>query len=171
MQGFYRILLLFVFAFFIHQELNAQVLSRDVVCAGGDVVSTPQLSIVLTIGEAFGGTQTNASSNRTITVGFLQPDIELREILDRDLSKNLTVFPNPTTDGFIKLGLNRVADANYTIDVIDVIGRVLQSTKLFVSNSNLLYVPLNVSFLSKGTYFIRVRSDLNFTGQVKLVKL
>jgi hypothetical protein len=167
----YRILLLFILATCIHVELCAQVLSRSVVCAGGDVSSTPQLSISYTIGEAFGGTQINASANRTLTIGILQPDIELKEILDRDLSKNLTVFPNPTTDGLVKLGLNRVADANYTIDILDVLGRVLQSTKVVISNSNLLYVPLNISSLSKGTYFIRVRGDLNFRGQVKLVKL
>jgi Secretion system C-terminal sorting domain len=167
---FLQILVLFILLI-AQQKVNAQTLSRDVISSGGEFVSNTDISLVFTIGEAFGGLQSNVPESRFLTVGFTQPDIELKEILDKDLSKNLTIFPNPTSDGLIKLALNRVPDANYTIDLIDAVGRVLQTTKQLIFNNNILYIPMNVSFLAKGTYFLRVRSDLNYRGQVKFIKL
>ncbi len=139
-------------------------------CSSGETITKPEITLTYTLGEVFGDLLSNTPTSRYLTVGFIQPDIELKEILDRDKSKFLTVFPNPTTNGSVKLALNNVPDGNYTIDIVNVLGQVLYKQVVTISNNNLLYIDMKLSFLVSGTYFLRATSNSGFKGQVKLVK-
>jgi hypothetical protein len=160
-----------------HTSIQSQVLARDVVCAGGNVASTPQISLIYTLGEAFGGFQSNDPASRYLSVGFNQPDFEIKDIFNKDISKSITVYPNPTNNGQVKVGLSNVPAGDYVVDVIDVPGRILFTTRFNVASLGSLYVPMNVSFLANGTYFLRIRSSLVccshvlYSGQVKLLRI
>jgi len=165
--SFYTLFLLII----ISIKSNAQTIARDVVCSSGETISKPEITLTYTLGEVFGDLLSNTPANRFLTVGFIQPDLELKEILDRDKSKFLTVFPNPTSNGSVKLALNNVPDGNYTIDIVNVLGQVLYKQIVTISNNNLLYVDMKLGFLVSGTYFLRATSNVGFKGQIKLVKL
>ncbi|MFL9484913.1 T9SS type A sorting domain-containing protein [Chitinophagaceae bacterium LWZ2-11] len=147
----------------------SQSIARSVVCSAGETVTNPKLSITFIVGEPVADLLSDPAAYKYLSVGFAQPDVELKTILDMDISNKLTVFPNPATN-VVKIGMNNVPDATYTIDLIDMTGRVLQSTTLPFSNNNFLYVEMNVVQYASGMYVIRVRSDKEFKGQVKLLK-
>lgn len=155
----------------INSKSHSQTIARDVVCSSGETIIKPEITLTYTLGEVFGDLLANTPASRYLTVGFIQPDIELKEVLDRDKSRFLTIFPNPTTNGLVKLALNNVPDGIYAIDVINVLGQVLYSQSVTISNNNLLYIDMKLGFLVSGTYFLRATSNIGFKGQVKLVKL
>lgn len=172
MRKFFLVFLCtFFLLFIIHIKSYSQAIARDVVCSSGETINKAEITLTYTLGEVFGDLLSNTPANRFLTVGFIQPDVELKEILDRDKSKLLTVFPNPTTNGSVKLALNNVPDGNYTIDVVNVLGQVLYKQILTISNNNLLYIDMKLGFLVSGTYFLRAASNVGFKGQIKLVKL
>jgi hypothetical protein len=162
-----RVLLLFFF--FSPPDLYSQSISRNVIGIAGKTMSKPDLSVTYVIGEAVGDLFAASGNYRYFTTGFPQPDIELKQILDVKIDQNITLFPNPATN-IVKVGLNNVPDAYYTIDLIDMAGRTLQSNPVVFSNNNLLYVNINVSQYAAGMYIIRVRSDKQYNGQAKLIK-
>lgn len=166
LRSFYTLFLLII----ISSKLHSQTVARDVVCSSGETITKPEITLTYTLGEVFGDLLANTPASRYLTVGFIQPDIELKEILDRDKSKFLTVFPNPTTNGSIKLALNNVPDGTYVIDVINVLGQILYRQNVIINNNNLLYIDMKLGFLVSGTYFLRATSNSGFNGQVKLIK-
>jgi hypothetical protein len=155
----------------ISSKSHSQNIARDIVCSSGETIIKTEISLTYTLGEVFGDLLTNTPASRYLTIGFIQPDIELKEILDRDKSKFLTVFPNPTTNGSIKLALNNVPDGSYSVTVVNVLGQVMYRQGVTISNNNLLYIDMKLGFLVSGTYFLRATSNNGFKGQVKLVKL
>ncbi|MEX6688798.1 T9SS type A sorting domain-containing protein [Danxiaibacter flavus] len=148
---------------------NAQTISRSVICPAGETVIKPQLSLTYVIGEPVADLLAVPQVHKYLTVGFAQPDIELKEILNADISNKVTLFPNPASS-IVKIALNNVPDANYSIDLVDMMGRILQTININFSNNNYLYVEMNVAQYASGMYVVRVRSDKDFKGQVKLLK-
>jgi hypothetical protein len=165
---FYTVAILLAICF-CSGNLFAQSISRSVIANAGETLSRPELSLTYVVGEAVGDLFSNDANKKYLTAGFPQPDVELKEILDANKSK-ITLFPNPATN-IVRLGLDNVPDANYTIEVIDMAGRILQSTTVAFSNRDQLYITLNVSQYASGMYIIRVRSDKQYNGQAKLIKL
>ncbi len=148
-----------------------QFIARDVIGAAAESFTITDLSITYVLGETVGDLLGNPDANKYLTVGFAQPDAEVQEVLNMDISKSIIVYPNPTTGGIVKLAFNHVPDGIYTIDVIDPTGRILQTQTITYSSDNLFYLPLDVSQLKGGIYFIKVVNQLNFQGQVKLIKI
>ncbi len=66
------------------------------------------------------------------------------------------VFPNPTS-GLVNLRLANNRDENYNLQVVDMIGKVLVDKKVSFTDNKVL--PLDLSKLSKGVYFIRIQND------------
>lgn len=164
-------LLLFVLSLGFSTIVCAQSISRDVNASSGETLTNGDISITFVIGEAVGDLFSSSENGKYLTAGFAQPDVELKQILENNIDKSLIVYPNPTRSGLVKLAFNNIPDATYTIEVIDALGRVLQTKTVVYSNDNFLYVELDVSTLAKGIYFIRAKSNLNYQGQVKLIKI
>lgn len=146
-----------------------QTISRDVTSSAGGSLVHADASITFILGEVVGEVLTNPSTINYVSIGFIQPDIEVKELLSRAL-QDLIVYPNPTRNGLVKLSFNNIPEGNYTIEIFDILGRMHQKQLISYLKNNFLYVDLNVSSLSKGMYHIKVYSD-NFQGQVKLIKL
>jgi hypothetical protein len=154
-------------AFSIHS--NAQTISRSIICTGGETAVNPQLSLTYAIGEPVADLLSNTEARKYLTVGFEQPDIGLNQILNSDIGSELTIFPNPATN-IVRIALTNAPDSNYSIGLVDITGRTLQTINVNLSNNNSPYVEMNVAQYAPGMYVIRVRSDKFYEGQAKLLK-
>jgi hypothetical protein len=148
-----------------------QYISRDVVGASSGIYTTPNLSISFVIGEPVADLLIGSGgANLFFTAGFIQPDLEV-QLIAANISQSIVVYPNPAAGSIVKVGFNHVPDGIYTIDVIDANGRILQTQTVNYFQNNFFYVPLNVSQLKGGIYFIKVINSLSFQGEVKLIKI
>lgn len=80
------------------------------------------------------------------------------------------MYDNPNRTGLAKLAFNKVPNGTYTVQVIDVLGRILQQIPQIISNNNLLYININVAGYASGVYLLRIQSDVNVGGVLKLIK-
>jgi len=162
-------LLLLCFTVFATGVAMGQAISRTAVDSQGETYKTPQIILSYVIGEAVGDVLFNGTANKYLTTGFIQPDVEVFQVL-ADVAKSLAIYPNPTHGGIVKLAFNHVPNGTYNINVYDANGKVLQSQKVNYSSSDFYYLPLDVSNYAGGTYFIQVVDPLKFSGEVKLIK-
>lgn len=151
-------------------SVSAQTIGRSFIGNAGETLTKGGISITYTVGELSGNLVLPAASNGAIlTVGFIQPD-EI-QLINTDITKFLIAFPNPNTTGKMKLNFNNMPNDTYTIDVIDVLGRVMQTTKAEYKDHNFYYIDMDISTLKGGVYVIRVKGDQNFHGEVKIIKI
>ena len=162
-------IILFTLFLFAVNNAYAQSISRDVTSSAGETLVNGDVSITFILGQVAGETLSNSSTINYISTGFIQPDVEVKELLDKVLH-DLIVYPNPTRNGLIKLSFNNIPEGDYTVEIFDVLGRMHQTQLISYLKNNFLYVDLDVSSLPKGMYYIKVRNN-NFKGQVKLIKL
>lgn len=163
-------LLIMLFTVALGGSVSAQTIGRSFIGNAGETLTKGGLSITYTVGEFFGDLVLPAASNGAIlTAGFTQPD-EI-PLANTDITKHLIAFPNPNTTGKMKLNFNNMPNDTYTIDVIDVLGRVMQTTKVDYKDHNFYYIDMDISRLKGGIYFIRVKGDQNFHGEVKIIKI
>lgn len=149
---------------------NAQKISRDVVCASAETVKVQGISVTYVLGEAVGDLFGSTIDSRFLTAGFNQPDTELKEVLDKYPNTRFIVYDNPTRTGLAKLAFNKVPNGTYSVQVIDVLGRKLQQIEQKIANNNLVYVNINVAGYASGVYLLRIQSDVNVGGELKLIK-
>jgi len=153
----------------------AQYLSRSVVANQAETFTSPDLILTYVLGEPISdflpGTTPGTNASLFLTAGFHQPDIEVQTLLSTSISSSLVLYPNPASGGTVKLAFNHVPDGIYTVNLVDAAGKILQTQSVTYSNNNFLYLTLDVSHLAGGVYFISVVSQLNFQGQVKLIKI
>lgn len=163
-------LFMLLFAMAFCGSVSAQTIARSFVGNAGETLTKGGLTITYTVGEFSGDLVLPATSNGAIlTIGYTQPD-EI-PLANTDLSKHLIAFPNPNTTGKMKLNFNNMPNDTYTIDVVDVLGRVMQTTKAEYKDHNFYYIDMDISRLKGGTYFIRVKGNQNFQGEVKIIKI
>ncbi len=164
-----NLLLAVCFTIFGSGIARAQVLTRTSVDAAGETLSQSGISLTYVIGEAIGDLLSNPGENKYLTTGFIQPDVEVSQVL-ASTAKTLALYPNPTNGGIVKLAFNHVPDGVYNINVYDAKGKILQTQQVNYSSSSFFYFPIDVSHYAGGTYFIQVVNPVKFSGEVKLIK-
>jgi len=162
-------LLLLSFTVFAIGVAKGQSISRSSVDSQGETYKTPQITLSYVIGEAVGDVLVNGGANKYLTTGFIQPDVEVSQVL-AGVAKSLAIYPNPTNSGTVKLAFNHVPDGTYNVNIYDANGKILQSQKVNYSSSDFYYLPLDISNYAGGTYFIQVVNPLKFSGEIKLIK-
>jgi len=146
-----------------------QVVTRTSVDAAGETLSKPGITLSYVIGEAIGDLLSNPGANKYLTTGFIQPDVEVSQVLASS-AKALAVYPNPTSGGIVKLAFNHVPDGTYIINLYDAKGKILQTQQVVYTSTSFFYFPIDVSHYAGGTYFIQVVDPMKFNGEVKLIK-
>jgi PKD repeat protein len=71
-----------------------------------------------------------------------------------------TLIPNPTNNVSL-LNFNLKSSAQVSVDVLDISGRILESTKKGQLNAGENSVLINVAEYAAGTYFVRINADNN----------
>lgn len=148
---------------------EGQTITRSSVDSQGETVTAGGVTLSYVIGEAIGDLLSNTAANKYLTAGFLQPDVEISQVLANN-AKALALYPNPTNGGSVKLAFNNVPDGTYTINLYDAAGKLLQTQSVNYSKTDYYFFPLDVSKYKGGTYFIQVVNPVKFQGEVKLIK-
>lgn len=149
--------------------VNAQLLDRSVISTSGESSSVSNISLTYTIGESVTEFFQNASAGKIITAGFIQGD-QVINLPFAIVTRELAIFPNPTAGDNAKLDLRNMPNGTYTVELCDLIGKILFSKTIQYTKDFSLNLDLDISRYKGGTYYIRVRNELA-KGTVKLVKL
>lgn len=80
-------------------------------------------------------------------------------IKENDMSNSISVFPNPTT-GILNLEIENTHSGSHSVDVIAVDGSVVY-TKAIETKTQVIQEQLDLRFLQKGIYYIRISTQDN----------
>ena len=148
---------------------DGQTIARTAADSQGMTVIAGGITLTYVIGDAVSDVFSNPASSKYLTAGFLQPDVEVSQVL-ANAAKTLALYPNPTNAATVKLAFNNVPDGTYTVNLYDASGKLLQTQSVNYSKQDYYYLPLDVSKYKGGTYFIQVVNPVKFQGEVKLIK-
>jgi hypothetical protein len=74
-------------------------------------------------------------------------------------NNNITVYPNPVTDGLVKLSFSNQPAGKYNVQVLDLSGRMISSSDVVVNmKAQVLEIRLP-NAIAKGNYFIKVTGE------------
>ncbi len=167
--------LVFLTAFFIKVSGQSPSFSREVIAAGGDFFVSPAGSLSWTLGETVIETFENNSINIILTQGFQQPD----EFVKNDTTGlwelpasniMLKLYPNPTMH-FVRMDLRYDANSKLKIELVDMLGRVINSDNLEVRKDQSSDYQLDVSSLSAGMYMFRITDKGQILNNYKFQKV
>ena len=131
--------------------LEGQSLEQQVVATQGNFERSDDMTVSWTIGETF--STTAPFTNGVLTQGFQQVEITVTEIQSEGTeSIEAVVYPNPTSSWITVEIKDQLAD--YTVEIIDMSGRVLQS-----SLHNNLKSQFNLADYSSGQYLVRITHE------------
>lgn len=159
---------------FIATALNAQSLSRTVVCSTATTVDINGYSFTYVLGETVGDLFSSKSAGTFLTSGFSQPDATIQDILASSSYTNIdfSLFPNPVPAvSTIKLGFkSTLPEGKYTIAVIDAAGKILQTRDVYYKAAFFGYQEFIVASYAKGVYFLRILGVNNYKAALKFEK-
>jgi hypothetical protein len=82
---------------------------------------------------------------------------------------SISVFPNPTTTGNVKVSFNDIPAGKYQVQVLDLTGKLIRSQDVVVNNK-MQIENINLPDLAKGSYLIKVVNEpANVSVTSKLV--
>ncbi|GAA4281728.1 hypothetical protein GCM10022260_21490 [Gaetbulibacter aestuarii] len=97
-------------------------------------------------------------------VVYLKKNQTLITNKERERSKDLKIFPNPTAPGYINIsGLDNDI---YTLRIFDISGRILDETSVEISKNN---QKMNLGHLNSGIYILKFESSAKQGYSQKLV--
>lgn len=131
-------------------------LPRDVIASGGDFFASPAGSLSWTLGETVIETLENTSINLVLTQGFQQPDeltVGVKQVPNAKVFVNL--YPNPSVQ-FVRLDLKYESTSRLNLELVDMLGRVIDSQILDVIKGQISNYQVDVSPLSAGMYMFRL---------------
>jgi hypothetical protein len=143
------LLLLFSWVNGFSQQLSQQVLVPAAGLATNGLINYSQ-----TIGET---AVEIISAGFILTQGFQQPGIKISTDITPE-GTGVDVYPNPATD-FINIKLYGDVARNFRIEIINISGTIVSSTKMDFITKYYYIQQIDVSRLSLGFYFVRVSSD------------
>lgn len=105
-----------------------------------------------------------------------QPVVEETVVAKQELSdeqsdsNGIAVFPNPVTDGLVKLSFTNQTAGKYQVQLLDLSGRLVNTQQVnIIGNKQIAELRLP-ALISAGTYYIKVFSETNkFSSTTKLV--
>jgi Secretion system C-terminal sorting domain len=90
-----------------------------------------------------------------------KPEAPVEEVKNspQDPAGNITVYPNPVTDGLVKLSFSNQPTGKYNVQIMDMSGKMITSSDVIVnSKTQILEIKLP-GFMAKGNYFIKVSGE------------
>ena len=137
---------------------------------GATILNTPPYgSSILVMWGATGGNVTvnatndcGSSTMRTLSVAVTCREAQVSEVLQ----STATLYPNPT-GGKTTLQFESKADVRYSIQVMDVTGRMILSENISAVEGSNMH-ELDFTTIAKGMYLIRLESS---DAELQLLKL
>ncbi|HOO98452.1 MAG TPA: T9SS type A sorting domain-containing protein [Bacteroidales bacterium] len=135
-------------------DLLSQSISHQVLVPAAGLKTDGNIAVSQTIGETM--VKITNNSYYILTQGFQQPSIH--EMPDFIIPDIVRAFPNPVTD-FITIEMSGRKARNYSIEFLDLTGRVVISARKTFGPNYWYREQYNVSGLMGGLYLIRFKSD------------
>jgi hypothetical protein len=83
---------------------------------------------------------------------------------------SISVYPNPVTNGLVKLSFNDQPQGRYSIQFMDISGKILSQQQVTISNKVQLVEYKLPGLIAAGNYIIKVVNEANEVSSVnKLV--
>lgn len=89
-------------------------------------------------------------------------------ISDTSVEKDIEIYPNPTND-ILSVRLGDLVSGDISIEVLDLLGRVLQVHQININRANQSFV-IDISKLPSGVYFLRLTTASNLSIYKKIIK-
>lgn len=171
MNRMFRLLPILLLFHFAASAQNASI-SRDVIATAGDFFTSAAGSLSWTLGETVIETVENGSINVILTQGFQQSDerdfpIGIRELYANNVFVNL--YPNPAVES-VRMDVKFDKNSRIKIELVDMLGRVLNSDRLDLMKGQLSNYQLDVSALASGMYLFRLTDNGNLLNAYKFQK-
>ncbi len=146
---------------------NAQTVSNQVHASDGGYYNSSGGSVAFTIGEPV--SETYKTSTNISTLGFHQPEQAdiVNMIKEQGSDVSILVFPNPVKDE-LNINLSGLAHGNYTLEIIDALGKLIYKTNTEVSDDK-NSLSIKTSDYASGNYFLNI-SNSNFNKSIKITK-
>jgi Secretion system C-terminal sorting domain len=77
------------------------------------------------------------------------------------LQKGIAVFPNPVTNGVVRLSFSEQPAGRYQVQLLDLSGRLITAKEVNVSSEAQIEEFRFPELSVKGNYLLRVTSDIN----------
>lgn len=89
---------------------------------------------------------------------------------EQEVSTGISVFPNPVTDGLVKLSFTNQAAGKYQVQLLDLSGRLINTQQVNINGSKQLAEFRLPALISAGTYYIKITNDASkVSSSTKLV--
>jgi len=115
--------------------------------------------LTLTVTDANGCTEDTTFIIQQQIIPTSAIPVEAQHIFDNFAEKDVTIYPNPTTDGTFRLGLTGFSSNDVTVQVFDSYGRIMNDLNYNNVSNDILQV--NMGGASAGIYFVRISDDQN----------
>src|SRR6185369_6802653 len=84
-------------------------------------------------------------------------------------NNNISVYPNPVTNGFFKVAFNDQPLGKYQLQLFDVSGKMISSKEIVLNNKMQVEEYRLPSFITKGSYVLKVVGETNNTPLVSQI--
>ena len=91
-------------------------------------------------------------------------EVSTSDLLENIVDFNFNVFPNPS-NGMFTIALEGINNTQMEISVMDVSGKIIY-TKSLLSNSSKMMIPMNISNIEEGVYFVRINGGKEIIRRV-----
>lgn len=161
MKSKYSLLTLFLSLSFF---CRSQSVTPYVVASSGDFFANSSGQIQWTLGEMM--VETYQNTNNIISQGFHQPFNSTTGIAAISVNPAISAYPNPANQSvFISM---KNPPAKYTISLLDVTGKLLQSEE--ITTAEKLH-ELSIGNYSNGMYFVKIQSEyINYNQSIRIIK-
>jgi hypothetical protein len=75
-------------------------------------------------------------------------------------NNNISVFPNPVTNGNVKISFNDLPAGKYQVQLLDLNGQLVRAQEITISNK-VQVVDFNLPEVAKGSYLVKVMNEPN----------
>lgn len=133
----------------------SQQLSNQVLVPAAGIAVTGAVNYSQTIGET--AIEIIGCTDYTFTQGFQQPGMKLSKE-NQPSGNGIKVYPNPVTD-FISVEFFGDVSRTFRIELINISGTIVRTDKMVFAEPFWRVQQFPVEQLSKGLFFVRVRSD------------
>lgn len=160
-----KIIMVLCFLIFTITFSNAQTINSDVYSSGGGEYENSYASISITIGEI--ATEMISNNGTTLTQGFQQGLLEISAIEEtKNINISANIYPNPTQNT-INLNIDYVGKENFTYQLCDNNGKVINNNTINSKNNT----KIDVSKLAIGQYYLKIiNTTLSYSKTFKIQK-
>ncbi len=142
---------------------TTSVLAQETVGSSGQNLSTSNVKVNFTIGEAL--INSYSLNGNTILSGYQQPKLKIDNVDINELEGvHIAIFPNPTSD-VLQIKWDNTLFTTIHYEIFTVNGKQLLSS----DGENLL--KIDISNLSAGNYFLKVYKEHHLSNVYKIQKI